>query len=126
MPPGPIFTAFLEENWGMEIDCPDIREVLLGPGPPPGGGLPPFIKGFVVIEVFNPDDELDIVVAYTSHGFTGGGGVCSLPGSPLDGLLCEPADPGDACIASGGVCVPTPVVEEGFSIDVEKIEATIP
>ena len=120
-PPGPLFDAFLEENWGMEIDCPDIREVLLNLLPPPTGpGPPSFIKGFVVIEVFNTNDKLDIVAAYTSHGFTGGGGVCS-----LDGSACDPADPLDPCISLGGVCDPVPVVEEGFSIDVEKIEATI-
>jgi hypothetical protein len=121
MPPGQLFEAFLEENWGMEIDCPDIRQVLLGQPPDPALGPPPFLKGFVEIEVFNLNDELDIVAAYTSHGFTGGGFVCSLDGNP-----CDPNDPNDPCLSVGGACNPVPAVEEGFSIDVEKIKATIP
>ena len=119
-PPGQLLNAFLEENWGMEIDCPDIREVLLQLPPQTGASPPNFIKGFVEIEVFNANDDLDIVAAYTSHGFTGGGSVCS-----VGGAACDPADPNDPCISLGGVCDPVPVVAEGFSTDVEKIEATI-
>jgi hypothetical protein len=122
-PPGPIFSAFLEENWGLEIDCPDIRIQLLGLPPPPNEGPPSFIKGFVEVEVFDPDEQLDIVAAYTTHGFTGSN-VCSLPGSPLDGQPCDPNLATDLCLASGGLCVPGPISEEGFSIDVEEVEAT--
>jgi hypothetical protein len=121
MPPGPEVTAFLNEGWGFEIDCPDIRQVLLGLPPPPGGGPIPFIKGFVEIEVFNVINELDVVAAYTSHGFTGGSFVCS-----LNGGTCDPANPLDPCLTAGGSCLFAPRVEEGFSTDVEKVQPTVP
>ena len=77
MPPGHKVTAALEPDWGMEIDCPDIRTVLLGPEVP-GDPLPQpppfFIKGWVVIEVPSTPGKgtkiLDVVAAYPSHGFT--------------------------------------------------------
>jgi hypothetical protein len=55
----------LRPDWGLEIDCRDIREVLLAsvagqPGPPP----PTFIKGWVVIETLS-DVSLDVVAVYT-------------------------------------------------------------
>ncbi len=61
----------LPPDWGMEIDCPDIREVLLGlPGVPPSG----FLKGWVVIEVPPAPGKgtrlLDVVAAYTAHAFS--------------------------------------------------------
>jgi hypothetical protein len=56
----------LEPDWGLEIDCHDIRQVLLGGSslnaPPP----PVFIKGWVVIETF-VDAQLDVVAVYTSE-----------------------------------------------------------
>jgi hypothetical protein len=56
----------LEPDWGLEIDCHDIRQVLLGgsagKAPPP----PVFIKGWVVIETF-VDSPLDVVAVYTSE-----------------------------------------------------------
>ena len=71
MPPGKRLDAGLEPDWGMEIDCPDIRQVLLNLPPPPG--QEPFIKGWVVIEVkANRPLPLDVVAAYTSHGFSEG------------------------------------------------------
>ena len=45
-PPGPVFGVELRPDWGMEIDCFDIRKVLLPNAPPP----PVFIKGWVVLE----------------------------------------------------------------------------
>jgi len=65
--PGPRFDIKLEPDWGLEIDCADIRAVLLkhlGPMVQP----PTFIKGWVVIEVPGRA-SLDIVTAYTAHGF---------------------------------------------------------
>ena len=32
----------------------------------------------------------------------------------------------DPCVAAGGLCAPGPTAEEGFSIDVETVEATEP
>ena len=72
MPPGPLITLGLHPDFGFEIDCNDIRQVLLG------GSVPPnvFIKGFVVIEVSaqgpqhgTPPPPIDVVPVYTSHGF---------------------------------------------------------
>lgn len=124
LPPGNLFSVQLPERWGLEIDCPDIRQVLLGL-PPQDPALPPvFLKGYVVLETFGAREQLDVVAVYTTHGFTPQfGDVCSLPGSPLDGLPCDPADPNDPCIANGGACVSTVVgkVEEGFSTDIEAV-----
>jgi hypothetical protein len=50
----------LEPDFGFEIDCADIREVLLGLPPVP----PTFVKGWVVIE--SPYGEpIDVVAVYT-------------------------------------------------------------
>ena len=55
----------LGPDFGLEIDCRDIREVLLadtaGQGGPPA---PVFIKGWVVIETLS-DAPLDVVAVYT-------------------------------------------------------------
>ena len=116
----------------MEVDCPDIRQVLLGMSPPTTGAPLPFLKGFVVIEVFKPKHSLDIVAAYTSHGFTEAGNICISLFSPPDGQPCDPADPTDPCFADvDGDGVPdgrceTDFAGEGFSIDIEKVEATRP
>jgi hypothetical protein len=55
----------LGPDWGLEIDCADIRAVLLRdatgqPGPP----APVFIKGWVVVETL-ADAPLDVVAVYT-------------------------------------------------------------
>ena len=120
-PPGNLFTGILEENWGMEIDCPDIREVLLGQ-PAPSGGPLPFIKGYVVLETFAAGDLLNVVPAYTSHGFTPQFDfVCD------DGTPCDPTDPLDVCLSIGLTCNPViaGIVPEGFSIDIEDVEGTL-
>ena len=67
VPPHPLKTVQLPPRWGMEIDCPDIRAVLLGLpiGPPPF----PFIKGWVVLETFQSVQDLNVTAAYTTHGF---------------------------------------------------------
>jgi hypothetical protein len=125
LPPGPYFSAFLERNWGMEIDCPDIREVLLGMPPPTDPTVPlPFIKGYVVLETFGSREILDVVAAYTTHGFTPRFGfLCSLPGTPVDGQPCDPDISTDPCFAAGGLCLESVVgkVEEGFSTEIETV-----
>jgi len=65
--PGDLFQATLGADFGMEIDCDDIRQVLLkGILPPTATG---FIKGWVIIEVpakkipfFKPSKELKDLV----------------------------------------------------------------
>jgi len=55
----------LQPDWGLEIDCHDIRQVLLGGT---AGGAPPppwFIKGWVVIETL-VEAPLDVVAVYTT------------------------------------------------------------
>ncbi len=68
-PPSQQVPAELQPDWGMEIDGPDIRNVLLSPHPP----APAFIKGWVVIE--SPDFPLDVVAVYTVQALGGAGGV---------------------------------------------------
>jgi hypothetical protein len=69
MPPRQRFQAVLKPNWGMEIDCADIREFLLGFPPILPGSPPQFLKGYVVLETFQSGHLLDVVAAYTSHTF---------------------------------------------------------
>lgn len=72
-PPHRARTAELGPDWGMEIDCRDIREVLLSDQPGvPGPQAPIFIKGWVVIECPEP---LDVVAVYTVRALTEPGGV---------------------------------------------------
>jgi hypothetical protein len=58
-------TKELGPDYGLEIDCPDIREVLLAPAPgTTGPKAPTFIKGWVVVETLI-DAPLDVVAVYT-------------------------------------------------------------
>jgi hypothetical protein len=71
MPPGKLFDARLKEDWGLEIDCNDIRRQLLSGTAP---GAPTFITGWVVIEVTGTPNHLDprpidVTGVYTSHGW---------------------------------------------------------
>jgi hypothetical protein len=71
MPPGKWFEAALKDDWGLEIDCNDIRNKLLGGTAP---GAPTFITGWVVIEVKGTANRpeprpLDVTAVYTSHGW---------------------------------------------------------
>jgi hypothetical protein len=66
-PPGPSITAELRPDWGMEIDCLDIRRRLVPNAPE----APVFIKGWVVLETFAPW-PLDVEVVYTAHTFLDG------------------------------------------------------
>ncbi len=61
--PAPSLKAELPADWGMEIDCPDIRMQLLRGAAPPA---PTFIKGWGIISSPAP---LDVVAVYTSHAF---------------------------------------------------------
>ena len=93
-PPGQLYAAKLESDWGMEIDCADIRKVLLTGILPQPSTPNLFIKGWVVIET--PEKQsLDIVTAYTSHGFK--------PGTT----------------AAGGT------EPEGFSLEIERTTPTV-
>jgi hypothetical protein len=94
--PGQLVTAALPPDFGMLIDCQDIRAVLL-PGVAPA---PTFIEGWVVLIVrvaagAPAPPRLDVTAAYTSHGYQ---------------------------CASSSVC--TPVTREGFSQNVVTIEPT--
>jgi hypothetical protein len=71
MSPGRLFEVSLKDDWGMEIDCSDIRNRLLKGIVP---AAPVFIKGFVVIEVSGAGPRLeprplDVTAVYTSHGW---------------------------------------------------------
>jgi hypothetical protein len=71
MPPGKLFDASLRDDWGLEIDCSDIRNKLLSGTAP---GAPTFITGWVVIEVTGSPNRpeprpLDVTAVYTSHGW---------------------------------------------------------
>ena len=81
-PPGSLHEAELGPDFGMLIDCQDIREVLLGM---PASSL--FIEGYVVIEVPSSSTSagtlspppLDVTALYTANGWS-----CSI------GTLCNP------------------------------------
>jgi hypothetical protein len=71
MPPGKLFEVALKDDWGLEIDCSDIRNRLLKGMAP---AAPTFIKGWVVIEVNSSrlrlePRPLDVTAVYTSHGW---------------------------------------------------------
>lgn len=76
MAPSSRITASLDSDFGFEIDCTDIRNVLLSPTSP---GAPTFIKGWVVIEVTGNQAhqvdplQLDVTAVYTSHGWNQSG-----------------------------------------------------
>ena len=67
--PGNYFGVELSPDWGLEIDCTDIRAKLLGDLVP----AHTFIKGFVILEVrassTGEPPPLDVVAVYTSHGW---------------------------------------------------------
>jgi hypothetical protein len=83
-PPGPLHSVELRPDWGMEIDCFDIRKVLLPNSPPP----PVFITGWVVLEVMSPF-QLDVEAVYTAQALVDGkpGGISleveRVPGTPI-------------------------------------------
>jgi len=91
-PPGKPIDLELEPDWGFEIDCPDIIDVLIGG--PPGPATPSFIKGWVVIE--SPRGEpLNVVAVYTVRGMDPDGrpgvdvsiAVDRIPGTQVRGVL---------------------------------------
>jgi len=72
VPPHGVHSAELGPDFGMEIDCTDIRRVLLATPNGPGPAAPIFIKGWVVIEC-PAGSPLDVVAVYTAHGFAADG-----------------------------------------------------
>jgi hypothetical protein len=61
--PGQLVRALLLPDFGLEIECQDIRKLLLSPGAPPA---PTFIDGWVVVLSPLP---LDIDAIYTGYGY---------------------------------------------------------
>ncbi len=91
-PPGLFVQAGLKANWGLEIDCNDIRTVLLDPAVAPPDHI--FMKGWVVLEVVSGTPAgpkpLDVVAAYTAHGFTtDAAGLTANSGFALDVVPVE-------------------------------------
>jgi len=129
--PGNKFQLTLLPNWGAEIDCSDIREVLLCAlppcPPPPFGAVLPFIKGFVELETVQASNQtfkpLEVVAAYTSHGFSPRI-LCDMPGSIYNGQPCATPPAFDPCTAAGGSCVFVPPASEGFATDIERVPGT--
>jgi hypothetical protein len=91
----------LNENWGKEVDCRDIRQLL---GRPQDTA---FIKGFVVIE---SRSKLDVVGGYTGQGLRQKDATNPPPGGPNPGGRCN----------SPQECQQI----EGFSEDVETVVPT--
>jgi hypothetical protein len=88
--PGPIVQASLHPDFGMEIDCNDIRNVLLGAAAPPA---PTFIKGWVVIlqPVARKAVPLDVTAVYTGNAFQSNSGAPSSPeGFSLEVVTYQP------------------------------------
>ena len=77
MPPSNRYTVSLEPDFGLEIDCRDIRNILLSGAAP----APTFLTGWVVIEVQGNQAhqtdplQLDVTAVYTSHGWDQSGQV---------------------------------------------------
>jgi hypothetical protein len=92
--PGKQLTAELPPDFGMLIDCQDIRKVLL----PTVAAAPTFIEGYVVIEVpavASSDDTkapspLDVQALYTSTGYTGAGTLISRSGIAEQVVVIQP------------------------------------
>lgn len=68
-PPSRPHRLELGPDWGVEIDCQDIREVLLRSEQGVIVPAPTFIKGWVVLESTSP---LDVEVVYTAQGLQRG------------------------------------------------------
>jgi len=103
--PGTLHSAQLGPDFGMLIDCQDIRAVLLPS--PAAPAAPTFIEGYVILQVSAPTGSttaplpLDVQAVYTSNGFN-----------------CTPG-PGS------NVCAPTSVTRTGLSEDLETITPTL-
>jgi hypothetical protein len=99
--PGTLHTAILGPDYGMLIDCQDIRAVLLA-----GPAAPTFIEGFVIVQESVPATgaapaPLDVTALYTSHGYN-----------------CTPGGPANTCPASS-------VTRQGFSEDLVTVTPTL-
>ena len=93
MPPGQLIAVGLPPDFGMLIDCQDIRKVLL-PGSP---AAPTFVEGYVVIQVptspaGNVAPPLDVTGLYTSYGYNCAAGTpCAREGF-AENVVPIPAD----------------------------------
>jgi hypothetical protein len=67
-PPYQTRTVTLRPDWGVEIDCFDIRTVLLRGPSDDYPKAPMFIEGWVV---FESPDPIDVVAVYTARGLDG-------------------------------------------------------
>jgi hypothetical protein len=98
--PGALKTAQLGPDFGMLIDCQDIRAVLLPS--PAAPAAPTFIEGYVIIQepfpaTGTPPPPLDVTALYTSHGYN-----CTVP-------------------AGATTCSSSSVTRQGFSEDLQTI-----
>ena len=72
-PPTAFMVEALRPDWAMEVTCQDIYRHLNIPIPPATNQPPPYIEGFVILEVFFflpspvaiPRDPLDVAGIYT-------------------------------------------------------------
>ena len=85
MPPGKLIPAALQGDFGMVIDCQDIRAMLLAP--PASPPAPTFIEGWVVLQVISSTAgtaplPLDVTGLYTAHGYN-----CTLTASGACGTI---------------------------------------
>lgn len=71
LPPGNLISTGLPSDYGMLIDCQDIRAMLLPTAPK----APTFIEGYVIIQVPNsstsnpPGAQLDVTSLLTGNGY---------------------------------------------------------
>lgn len=82
LPPGNLISTGLPPDFGMLIDCQDIRAMLL----PTAAKAPTFIEGYVIIQVPNssssnpPNAQLDVTSLLTGNGYNCSGSPCTRNG----------------------------------------------
>jgi|HubBroStandDraft_1064217.scaffolds.fasta_scaffold18326_1 hypothetical protein len=83
LPPGNLISTSLPSDYGMLIDCQDIRAVLLPTAP----AAPTFIEGYVIIQVPNSSSsnpagaQLDVTSLLTGNGYNcAAGTTCTREG----------------------------------------------
>jgi hypothetical protein len=92
--PGKFVSRQLPPDFGMLIDCQDIRAVLLPTAP----AAPTFIEGYVVIQVpptgsadtTNTSLPLDVQAIYTSTGYAGTAAALSRSGIAEQVVVVQP------------------------------------
>lgn len=103
-PPRPQVNASLQPDFGMLIDCQDIRTKLVTA--PAAPVAPTFIEGYVVIQQPQPaagagPAPLDVTAMYTSHGYN-----CTVP-------------------AGAAACTTTSLTRAGFVQQVVTVTPTL-